>query len=141
LQSTAPSLKNIKRELPRFPCAHGWRLHVLRLEDAKQVLHIGAAAGAVRTQRWRSASARGRNDAQARAHRGNWPGGPAHSKPAWPRAGFKMELDRTEQWAGPGKSFSIFKVFPNCIQLIRASKIQKGNFQGFTNFQTLVASR
>jgi hypothetical protein len=48
-----------------------------------------------------------------------------------------MELDRTEQWGWPGKSFPIFKVFSNCIQLIRASKIQKGNLQGFTNFQTL----
>jgi hypothetical protein len=61
---------------------------------------------------------RGRNDSQACASGGNWPGGPAQSKPAWPQAGFKMEQDCTEQWAGPGKSFPIFKVFPNCIQLI-----------------------
>jgi hypothetical protein len=105
------------------------------------VAHIRAAAGTVGMQRQWLASARGQNDTQAHARRGNWSGGPAESKPVWPRAGFKMELDRTEQWAGLGKSFPIFKVFPNCIQLIRASKIQKGNLQGFTNFQTLPGSR
>jgi hypothetical protein len=50
----------------------------------------------------------------AHVHRGNWPGGLALSKPMWPQASFKMELDHTEQWVGP---FPIFKVFPNCIQL------------------------
>jgi hypothetical protein len=36
---------------------------VLHVEVGRQVAHIGAAAGAVGTQRWPSASARGRNDA------------------------------------------------------------------------------
>jgi hypothetical protein len=57
--------------------AHGRLLHVLCVEARRQVAHVGAAAGAVGTQGWWSASARGRNDAQARARRGNWPGGPA----------------------------------------------------------------
>jgi hypothetical protein len=43
----------------------GWRLHAWRVEAGRQVARVGAAAGAVRTQRWRSASARGRNGAQA----------------------------------------------------------------------------
>jgi hypothetical protein len=43
------------------------------------------------------------------------------------------------QW--PGKFFPKIKVFPNCIQMIRASKIQKGNLQGFKIFQTLPGSR
>jgi hypothetical protein len=49
------------------------------------------------------------------ARSGNWSGGPAQSKSVWPQAGFKMELDCTDQWAGPDKSFSIFKVSSNCI--------------------------
>jgi hypothetical protein len=67
------------------------------------VAYVGAAAGAVETQRWQSASARSRNDARARS--GNWPGGPAQSKLAWPQDGIKMELDRTEQWSGPVNLF------------------------------------
>jgi hypothetical protein len=47
--------------------AHGWWLHALRVEAGRQVGHVGVTAGAVGTQRWQSASARGRNDAQARA--------------------------------------------------------------------------
>jgi hypothetical protein len=32
---------------------------------------------------------------EARENRGNWLGGPAQHKLMWPRASFKMELDRT----------------------------------------------
>jgi hypothetical protein len=76
--------------------AHGRRLHVLHGEAGRQVAHVRAAAGAVGTQRWRSASVCGRNDAQARARSGKRPSGLGQSKPAWPRAGFKMDLGRTE---------------------------------------------
>jgi hypothetical protein len=44
----------------------GWWLHVRCMEAGRQVARVGAAAGVVGTQRWRSASARGRNSAQVR---------------------------------------------------------------------------
>jgi hypothetical protein len=45
---------------------HGQRLHGLSVEAGRAGGAVGAAAGTVRTQRWRSALARSQNDAQAR---------------------------------------------------------------------------
>jgi hypothetical protein len=74
------------------------------------VARVGATAGAVETQRWRSVSACGRNDAQARAHSGKSLGGSGQSKPSWPRADFKMDLGHTEQWAGLGSVHNDFPI-------------------------------
>jgi hypothetical protein len=44
-----------------------WQLHASRVEAGRQVARVGATAGTVGMQRWRSASTRDQNDAQARA--------------------------------------------------------------------------
>jgi phage FluMu protein gp41 len=43
-----------------------WQLHASRVEAGRQVARVGATAGTVGMQRWRSASTRDQNDAQAR---------------------------------------------------------------------------
>jgi hypothetical protein len=95
-----------------------------RLGPARGAAHGAVAActacggreahGACHSGSWRGrdttlvVSVGARSERRLGAHSGNWPGGPAQSKPMWPRAGIKMELDRTEQCARPGKSFPIF---------------------------------
>jgi hypothetical protein len=62
-------------------------------------------------------SAHGQNDAQAHACKPatGW-AGPIYASVAW--AGFKIELGRTEQWAGSVLCkvlFQLFKNYPNLV--------------------------
>jgi hypothetical protein len=57
--------------------------------------------------------------------------------PVWPGGlGPKLAPGCTMQWARTGKSFPIFIVFYNCIQMIQLQKYKKGHpwFQNFPNF-------
>jgi hypothetical protein len=38
--------------------------------------------------------------------------------PAWPLAGFEIELGRTEQWAGLGSVHNVFQLFKNYPNLV-----------------------
>jgi hypothetical protein len=102
--------------------AHGRQLHVLHVEAERQVAHVRAVAGAVRMQRWWSASERSWNDTQACTHRGNWPGGLAQSKPAWTQAGFKMNWTALSSGSGLVNLFQYSKYFPIAFNLFQYSK-------------------
>jgi hypothetical protein len=100
-----------------------------------QVACVTAAAGTVGTRRSRSSSARGRNDAQARAGRKRMMGRVAR----WPRARLK--------WLGPVQVRLGYTVhqrparfrYPNkisIIQMIQTCKVWNWYFQNSKNFQT-----
>jgi hypothetical protein len=95
----------------------GWRLHARLVEAGRQVARVRAAAGAVETQRWRSVSARDQNGPMhTRASLRS--GGLGQFMPAWPWAGFEIELGRTEQWANSVRCTVFFQLFKNYSNLL-----------------------
>jgi hypothetical protein len=80
---------------------YAWRSGGRWRTSERQLARSGHNAS---SRHWRAV--RTRPGACAEGHRSS---GPGQSMPAWPLAGFEIELGRTEQWAGLG---SVHNVFP-----------------------------
>jgi hypothetical protein len=91
--------------------AHSWWLHELRVEARRQVACVEAVAGTVGMQRWRSALACGRNDAQACAEEICRVGRPSLNRRGL-RPVSKWNWTALSSGPGPVNLFQYSKYFP-----------------------------